>query len=64
MAPPLLSGHGVQAADQVVLASLTLAQLHEHVGGTVVVELGGRANGTPAGRGYGDLAGAGRRRGV
>ncbi len=35
VAPPLLSGHGVQAADQVVLASLTLAQLHQHVGGTV-----------------------------
>jgi hypothetical protein len=41
VAPPLLSGHGVQAADQVVLASLTLAQLHEHVGGTVVVSSAG-----------------------
>jgi hypothetical protein len=37
VAPPLLSGHGVDAANQVVLATLTLAQLHEHVGGTVVV---------------------------
>jgi hypothetical protein len=37
VAPPLLSGHGVEAANQVVLASLTLAQLHQHVGGTVVV---------------------------
>jgi hypothetical protein len=41
VAPPLLSGHGVQAADQVVLASLTSAWLHQHVGSTVVVSSAG-----------------------
>jgi ABC-type antimicrobial peptide transport system permease subunit len=37
VAPPLLSGHGARTADEVVLASLTLAQLHKHLGSTVVV---------------------------
>jgi hypothetical protein len=45
VAPPLLSGHGVETAGQVVLAALTLAQLHQHVGGTVVVR---SAGGPPA----------------
>ena len=40
VAPPLLSGHGVQAAGQVVLGSLTLRQLRQHVGGTVEVSSG------------------------
>src|ERR1019366_9393234 len=35
--PPLLSGHGFDAAGQVVLGSATLDQLHKHVGGTVRV---------------------------
>ena len=33
--PPLLSGHGVQQADQIVLGSTTMAQLHKRVGETV-----------------------------
>jgi hypothetical protein len=37
VAPPLLSGHGVEAPDQVVLGSVTLAQLHRKIGDTVVV---------------------------
>jgi MacB-like periplasmic core domain/FtsX-like permease family len=38
--PPILSGHGLQAADQVVLGSQTLAQLHKQVGDTVEVRAG------------------------
>jgi FtsX-like permease family len=38
--PPLLSGHGLQAASQVVLGPATLAQLHKHVGDTVVASTG------------------------
>jgi hypothetical protein len=37
VSPPLLSGHGVREADQVVLGTSTLAALHVSVGGTVVV---------------------------
>lgn len=37
VAPPILSGHGLESADQVVLGAITLSQLHEKVGGTVVV---------------------------
>jgi hypothetical protein len=43
--PPLLSGHGVDANDQIVLGTITLAQLHKHVGDTVTV-----SNGTAAPR--------------
>ena len=35
--PPILSGHGIESAGQVVLGSVTLAQLHKRVGGTVRV---------------------------
>ncbi len=38
--PPVLSGHGLQGADQIVMGAVTLAQLHEHVGGTVVMTTG------------------------
>ncbi len=38
--PPLLSGHGVDGPDQVVLGAQTLAQLHKKVGETVVVSAG------------------------
>jgi hypothetical protein len=40
VAPPLLSGHGLDRADQVVLGALTLAQLHKTVGDTVQVTSG------------------------
>jgi hypothetical protein len=33
--PPILSGHGVEAANQVVLGDMTLAALHKRVGETV-----------------------------
>ncbi|HUC15641.1 MAG TPA: FtsX-like permease family protein [Acidimicrobiales bacterium] len=41
VAPPLLSGHNVQTAGQVVLGPLTLKQLGQHLGGTVEVSSGG-----------------------
>jgi hypothetical protein len=37
VAPPLLSGHGLRAPDQIVLGATTLADLHKHVGDAVVV---------------------------
>ena len=40
VSPPLLTGHGLQAASQVVLGPVTLAQLHKHVGDTVVASTG------------------------
>jgi hypothetical protein len=46
ISPPLLSGHGFDAPDQVVLGALTLAQLHKRVGETVEV----RSAGTVAAR--------------
>jgi FtsX-like permease family len=35
VAPPLLSGHGLDAVNQIVLGSATLARLHKRVGDTV-----------------------------
>lgn len=40
VAPPLLSGHGLDAANQIVLGSTTLAQLHKRVGDTVTFNNG------------------------
>jgi hypothetical protein len=36
VAPPLLSGHGLDASDQVVLGGTTLTELHKRVGDTVM----------------------------
>ena len=36
--PPVLSGRGIDAPDEVVLGPDTLSQLHAHVGGTVEVD--------------------------
>ena len=35
--PPILSGHDLEDADQVVLGPVTLSQLHKHLGDTVTV---------------------------
>jgi hypothetical protein len=35
VAPPLLSGHGLDATNQIVLGAQTMAELHKHVGDTV-----------------------------
>ena len=40
VSPPVLSGHGLDATDQIVLGPATLAALHEHLGATVSVNLG------------------------
>jgi FtsX-like permease family len=40
VAPPVLSGHGVRAANQIVLGGTTLAALHRRVGQTVEVSYG------------------------
>ncbi len=43
VAPPLLSGHGVEGRDQIVLGAVTLSQVHKRVGDTVVVDNGFKA---------------------
>lgn len=45
VAPPILSGHGVQAPNQIVIGATTLAELHKHVGGTVTLTIGSAAGG-------------------
>ncbi len=40
--PPLLSGHGFDASNQVVLGATTMAELHVHLGDTVTVSNGGK----------------------
>lgn len=40
LSPPILSGHALAANSQIVLGPETLAQLHKHVGDTVVVSYG------------------------
>jgi len=40
VAPPILSGHGVDGDDQIVLGPSTLALLHKHVGDTVIGSFG------------------------
>jgi hypothetical protein len=41
VAPPLLSGHQVGGRDQIVLGPATLAQLRQHLGGTVTLSFAG-----------------------
>ena len=45
IAPPILSGHGLDADNQVVLGPGTLARFHKHVGDTVTAGLGSPADG-------------------
>ena len=40
VAPPVLSGHGLESANEVVLGATTLAQLHKRVGDTVIFNNG------------------------
>lgn len=44
ISPPVLAGHAVEAKDQIVLGAATLAQLHKHIGDTVVVTYGTLGN--------------------
>ena len=40
ISPPILAGHAVESKDQIVLGAATLAQLHKHIGDTVVATYG------------------------
>ena len=40
VAPPVLSGHGLEAANQIVFGPTSLAQLHKHLGDTVTLDNG------------------------
>ena len=40
VAPPILSGHGLESPGQIVLGAVTLAELHKQVGDVVEVESG------------------------
>lgn len=42
--PPILSGHGLDANNQIVMGAATLAVLHKHVGDTVLLSYGTAAN--------------------
>jgi len=42
--PPILSGHGLAANDQIVLGGATLRQLHKQLGDSVVVSYGSPAD--------------------
>ena len=44
ISPPILAGHAVEGKDQIVLGAATLAQLHKHIGDTVVVTYGTPGN--------------------
>ena len=44
VAPPILSGHGLEATDQIVLGATSLAQLHKRIGDTVEASYGGSAS--------------------
>jgi hypothetical protein len=40
ISPPILSGHGIQAKNQIVLGAATLAALHKRIGQSVVLSYG------------------------
>jgi hypothetical protein len=40
VSPPTLSGHPLEADNQIVLGAATLAQMHKHVGDTVIASYG------------------------
>jgi hypothetical protein len=42
VSPPTLSGHPLETNNQIVLGAATLAQLHKHVGDTVIASYGTR----------------------
>jgi hypothetical protein len=45
VSPPILSGHALDASNEIVLGAATLAQLHRRVGDTVVVSYGSTSSG-------------------
>ncbi len=40
VAPPMLSGHGLSAANEIILGSTTLSQIHKRVGDTIIFNNG------------------------
>jgi hypothetical protein len=44
VSPPILSGHGLDTKDQIVLGAGTLQMLHKHIGDTVEISLGTKNN--------------------
>ncbi len=44
VAPPILSGHGLRADNQIVVGAATLAELHRRVGDTVFVSYGAKSD--------------------
>jgi hypothetical protein len=40
--PPILTGHGLEAKNQIVLGTETMAALHAHIGQTLTVNAGGK----------------------
>ena len=50
VAPPILTGHGLDDPQQVVLGAVTLAQLHKHLGETIEVGSAGRETGESSDR--------------
>ena len=44
LSPPILSGHGLDANNQVVVGAATLAQLHKKVGDTIYFSYGAKKN--------------------
>jgi hypothetical protein len=44
ISPPILTGHGLEQKNQIVLGAATLALLHKHIGDTVVVTYGNPQN--------------------
>ncbi len=40
VAPPILSGHGLDANDQIVLGAATMSELHKRIGDSVVASYG------------------------
>lgn len=40
VAPPILSGHGLEANDQIVLGAATMSELHKRIGDSVVASYG------------------------
>jgi hypothetical protein len=44
VAPPTLSGHGLEQDDQIVVGATTLARLHKHLGDTVTLRYGSSNN--------------------
>jgi hypothetical protein len=44
LAPPILSGHGLETSHQIVLGAGTLNKLHKRIGDTVMVSLGTKKN--------------------